>query len=259
MTIDIATVERFLSTAPRDRALYKACRDYAWRFDGENDLDNYTNGELGVMQEWLPGCHVVFDVGAHGGAWTEAALVLNPALEIHAFEPASDSFAALAGKPFPSQVRRLKLGLGAVAEERTLYHLGSDTQLRSLYARSGLEDRLASPTAGERVAITTLDAYCEAAGVSAIDYLKIDAEGHDLQVLRGAGSLIARHAVRFIQFEYGQPNIESRDLLKDFFAFFDGTRYNLYKIHAEGYSHHPRYDVGLENFQYQNWLAVRQG
>jgi FkbM family methyltransferase len=257
---DPADVARFLAAAPRDLALYKACRDYASHFDGENDLDSYTNGEYRVLATLLPDCAVAFDVGANRGDWCDSALALNPALEIHAFEPGADSFAALAARALPPQVRRHRLGLGAVAERRELYALGGDTRLASLYRRTGLEDdyKIATPSAGEPVTITTLDQYCADADVGAIDYLKIDTEGHDLQVLRGGADLIARRAVRFIQFEYGAGNVESRDLLKDFFAFFAETRYNLHKIHAEGYSHYPRYNVRLENFQYQNWLAVRQ-
>lgn len=260
MTIDSAAVIAFLTAAPRDLALYKACRDYAAHFDGENDLDGYTNGEYRVLATLLPECRTVFDVGANRGDWSDAALAVNPALELHAFEPGAAGYAALAARKLPASVRRNQVGLGAVAEQRELYALGPDTQLGSLYRRTGLEDdyKIETPEHGEPVTITTLDAYCAAAGVAAIDYLKIDTEGHDLQVLRGGAALFARRAVRFVQFEYGNGNIESRDLLKDFFAFFAQTGYNLHKIHAEGYSHYPRYNVRLENFQYQNWLAVRQ-
>jgi FkbM family methyltransferase len=260
MTIDIPSIERFLRTAPRDLALYKACRDYASHFDGENDLDAATNGEYRVLAMLLPDCKVAFDVGANRGDWAETALVLNPALEIHAFEPGAATFAALTARGLPPAVRCHALGLGAVAEQRELFPLGPDTRLASLYRRTGLEDdyKIETPAHGETVTITTLDAYCAEAGVAAIDFLKIDTEGHDLQVLRGAAGLIGRAAVRYIQFEYGASNVESRDMLKDFFAFFAGTRYNLHKVHAEGFSHYPRYNVRLENFQYQNWLAVRQ-
>jgi FkbM family methyltransferase len=260
MTLDTAAVIQFLTAAPRDLALYKACRDYASHFDGENDLDSYTNGEYRVLATLLPECAVAFDVGANRGDWSETALALNPALAIHAFEPGAASFAALTARKLPAAVRINHVGLGAAAEQRALYALGGDTRLASLYRRTGLEDdyKIETPTHGETVTITTLDTYCADAGVTAIDFLKIDTEGHDLQVLRGAADLIARRAVRFIQFEYGAGNVESRDLLKDFFAFFAETRYNLHKIHAEGFSHYPRYNVRLENFQYQNWLAVRQ-
>jgi FkbM family methyltransferase len=184
-------------------------------------------------------------------------LALNPALEIHAFEPSRDSFAQLAAKTQPPQVRRNNVGLGAAAEQRALYTLGADSALRSLYPRAGLEEYgIETPAVGEPVTITTLDAYCRTAGVDAIDYLKIDTEGHDLQVLRGAVGLIGRRAIRTIQFEYGSANVDSRDLLKDFFTFFSDTPYQLHKIHPEGDRHYPRYNVRLENFQYQNWLAV---
>lgn len=249
-----------LRAAPRDLELYRACRDYAGRFDGENDFDSYTNGELKLLMRLLPDCRVVFDVGAHHGGWTEAALAINAALTIHAFEPSRDSYAVLSGKDLPPAVTRIRAGLGERDETRTLYTLGDDAQLRSLYRREGLEDdfRIETPREGETVTITTLDSYCRSTDIDAIDFLKIDTEGHDLRVLRGGTGLIDAGRIRFIQFEYGQANVESRDLLKDFFQFFTGRPYNLHKIHPDGFSHHPRYNVRLENFQYQNWLAVRQ-
>ncbi|MEJ0069514.1 MAG: FkbM family methyltransferase [Pseudomonadota bacterium] len=110
----------------------------------------------------------------------------TPALEVHAFEPARDNFAVLAAKRLP-QVVTNNVGLGARAEQRELYTLGTDTQLRSLYRREGLEDdyKIETPRTGEPVALITLDEYCATRGVARIDYLKIDTEGHDLQVLRG--------------------------------------------------------------------------
>jgi FkbM family methyltransferase len=257
MTDDISALERRLRAAPRDPALYKACRDYAGRFAGENDPDAYSNGEYRVLRAVMPESRVVFDVGAHVGGWCEAVLAINPALEVHAFEPARDSFAALAAKRLV-QVKVTNVGLGAAAEARELFSFGADTQLRSLYRREGLEDdyKLETPVTGERIALIALDDYCAQHGVERIDYLKIDTEGHDLQVLRGARGMLGRRAIRIIQFEYGQANIESRDLLKDFFAFFRDYPYNLHKIHAEGYSLHLRYNARLDNFQYQNWLAV---
>jgi FkbM family methyltransferase len=260
MSIDIAALEQYLRTAPRDGALYKACRGYVWRFDGENDLEPYTNGEWRTLAEHMPRCRVVFDVGANHGDWIETVLTLNPALEVHAFEPSRESFAELAAKQLPPQVRRNNLGLGAAAEQRALYAIGVDSAMRSLYPRAGLEEYgIETPTAGEPVTITTLDAYCRTACVDAIDYLKIDTEGHDLQVLRGASGLIGRRAIRCIQFEYGSANVDSRDLLKDFFSFFSDTPYQLRKIHPEGDRPYPRYNVRLENFQYQNWLALCAG
>src|SRR4051812_49097214 len=262
MTIDARSAELFLQTAPRDLPLYNACRAYAWRFDGENNFDSYTNGELRLVRSVIDNCRVVFDVGANRGEWTETVLTLNPALEVHAFEPSPETFNELGQKKLPSSVRLNNVGLGDAREARELYQVGAEThsELRSLYRREGLEDDfgLAVRATAERVEIITLDEYCRNSGVEEIDYLKIDTEGHDLKVLRGALGMIQRHAIRFIQFEYGMGNIESRDLLKDFFELFKGYKYNLHKIHPDGVSHFPRYNARLEGYHYQNWMVVRQ-
>ncbi|MEJ0069476.1 MAG: hypothetical protein WDO24_12925 [Pseudomonadota bacterium] len=61
-----------------------------------------------------------------------------------------------------------------------------------------------------------------------------DAEGHDLKVLEGGAGKFATRAIGAAQFEYGGANIDSRDLLKDFFAFFQDLRYDLYKLRPDG-------------------------
>jgi hypothetical protein len=63
--------------------------------------------------------------------------------------------------------------------------------------------------------------------------------------------------VRIVQFEYGGCNIDSRVLLKDLFAFFSDYRYLLFKIMPTCVEKHEVYSQRLENFQYQNWIAVR--
>jgi hypothetical protein len=48
----------------------------------------------------------------------------------------------------------------------------------------------------------TLDGFCQARGVAQIDVLKVDAEGHDLAVLQGAGGLLAGGHVKFVFIEF---------------------------------------------------------
>jgi FkbM family methyltransferase len=257
---DVATVRRFLDGAPRDLDLYNACCAYSWRFDGENNFDSYSNGELALMRFALPHCRVAVDVGANRGRWIETALTINPALALHAFEPSTATFALLAAVQFSPHVTLNRIALGERAEEGELFEFGGEptSELRSLYKRAGAQDyRVTEPSGSERVAITTLDRYCAEHELASIDFLKIDTEGHDLRVLHGARDLVARRAIRFVQFEYGPPNIDSRTWLKDFFDFFSGHGYALHKLHPSGYSHYPAYLARLENFRYQNWVALR--
>lgn len=54
----------------------------------------------------------------------------------------------------------------------------------------------------EPVAMVTLDDYCQRQRIRAVDYLKIDVEGYEINVLRGARDIIARSPEILIQTEY---------------------------------------------------------
>lgn len=52
------------------------------------------------------------------------------------------------------------------------------------------------------VSALTLDSFCVSAGVNRVDVLKIDTEGHDLEVLQGAHRLLCERRIRFVYFEF---------------------------------------------------------
>ena len=193
--------------------------------------------------------HVV-DVGAAYGYIAETFLKQGWTADL--LEPDPDWQATL--KRLTAYGSRMRLFPFAAAdrdEDSVTFHLNKTPGLAGL-----APSPLGGTTRTVAVRAVRLDSFVAEQNIGAIDFLKIDTEGHDLQVLRGARGLLDRRAVRIIQFEYGQANIESRDLLKDFFAFFRDYGFNLHKINAEGYSLHLRYNARLDNFQYQNWLAV---
>jgi FkbM family methyltransferase len=259
MTFDVRALVEALPLAPLDDALHVACHNYVLRHNGDGNPHPETNGELAILRSIMPTCQLAFDVGAHTGAWIDAALALNPNVTIHAFEPSTTNFAALQLKPLPANVILRKLALGARIEERELFLFEAHGELNSLYPIALPEGYpVEHADASETVSVITLDAYCADHGIRWIDFLKIDAEGHDLKVLQGGAGKLATRAIGAVQFEYGGANIESRDLLKDFFLFFHDIRYDLYKLRPTGVTPMLRYDSRLENFTYQNWLAVRR-
>ncbi len=89
-----------------------------------------------------------------------------------------------------------------------------------------------------------------------IDLVKVDVEGHELEVFKGAAGMLAQGKIKRIQFEYGGCNIDSRVLLKDLFEFLLPYGYAFYKVFPRELRRVPRYDQRLENFQYQNWVAA---
>jgi len=87
-----------------------------------------------------------------------------------------------------------------------------------------------------------------------IDYVKIDVEGHELDVLEGFGSIIDN--VRIIQFEFGGANIDTRTFFQDFWYFFTNKNYSLYRITPIGVLPIRKYTELDEFFSTTNYIAV---
>ena len=203
----------------------------------------------------------VFDVGANQGQFARllAGEMAGLPLELHAFEPARASYEALSRNAAGIAGAVLnQCGLGAAAGEFTLYYDRPGSGLASLSKRSLAHAGIAFE-ASEPVRLDTLDAYCAARGIETIDLLKIDVEGHELDVLHGGEGLFARRAVAMVSFEFGGCNIDTRTYFRDFHAFFTarGLR-RLFRLTPAGFLVPiGRYQEIHEQFRTTNFLALR--
>lgn len=250
------SISRLLLNLPGD-AGYRLARKIVDRRNGDNDNRAGRNGELLVMRALLPRASVVFDVGANIGEWTARALEVNPNAEIHAFEPSLTTFARLQQRDFPPNVHRNALAAGAAEEDRAFFVFDDVNGKNSLYRREGLSTR--ATKSSSTVHVTTLDRYCEGAGVRHINFLKIDVEGHELAVLEGARELLRAGRIDYVQFEYGGTYIDAGHLLRDVWTLLarTGDGYGVFKIKSGGLLPVPEYRQALETYQYSNWLLVR--
>ncbi len=199
---------------------------------------------------------VVFDVGANRGDFTLAALeALGPATRLLAFEPSPQSFGllTLALNRHPT-VELHNLGLGEQPGRLNLYSEGVGSGMASLYQRD-LQALGRALDHVEQVEVTTLDLFCAEHQITAIDYLKLDVEGHELSVLHGAQGLLAADAIRLIQFEFGGCAIDARVFLRDLYHLLNG-RFRVYRMLRDGLAFLPRYSERDEVFVTTNFLAV---
>ena len=261
MTLKSLLKRIILFVIPADnQLLYRLSKWYLDLYNNENNDDMRTNGELQLIRRILPLCTIVFDVGANVRNWTSLALTINPQLTVHCFEPSEATYQRLLNNRFSPSIICNNYGLSSTAVMSTLYVFGNGSGINSLYQRQGWEEGwgLSCPTCGEPVRLETLDGYCQRAKIQTIDFLKIDVEGHELEVLKGATNMLAKGGIRFIQFEYGGCNIDTKVLLKDFFEFFQPLPYTFHKICSKKLLRVERYDQRMENFQYQNWVVVKK-
>ncbi len=221
------------------------------------------SGEIALMKRFARTGRrdlIVFDVGANCGQFLSLAVgrLGNQLQSIHSFEPAAATFAALQqARPDHAGVVLNNLALGAAAGQAELYYDAEKSGLASLTKRD-LGFRQIEFERHETITVSTLDAYCAGKNISHIDWLKLDVEGHEFDVLRGGSAMFAKNAVGLVTFEFGGCNIDTRIFLRDFHQFFATRNMDLYRITPGGYfSRIARYRETEEQFATANFVALR--
>ncbi len=154
------------------------------------------------------------DVGTHVGYFsTLAAAMVGPEGSVISFEPEADNFSGLVDNVRLNgfaQVEPVHMAVGEEEGEAVFFvnadndggHALWDVGLHAFNARS----RAAPQT--RRVPVTSLDAYLRGRGVSAVRAIKIDAEGAEQHVLRGAAELLRAAPVPFVICEVNRFGLE---------------------------------------------------
>jgi FkbM family methyltransferase len=143
-----------------------------------------------------------FDVGANVGQTAKKALGAFPSVSVVCFEPHPATFAQLtANVAKKKRVAPHNLALGSETGEAVLHQYES-SDLNSLNPNSPYVSRFHPDAKSVAVQVTTLDEFCAAHSVGKIDVLKIDTEGFDAMVLRGAQGMLSRGAIKFVYTEF---------------------------------------------------------
>jgi len=147
---------------------------------------------------------VVFDVGSNEGQSIVDFANWFPNACIHGFEPANQPFVILSSKF--SQYDRIKthnFALGSAPGNEELSS-GKNSERGSFhFGKTG--DRVINR---QQVKVKTIDSFCRVNEIDSVSFVKIDTEGHDLEVLRGAEGMLRSHAIDLIQIE-ATPDYEN--------------------------------------------------
>ncbi len=239
--------------APRiDRALVRLHQLY------ENlDYDFGSNGERRVLERLAQSgeVSVIFDVGANVGTWTQMAADLFPAATIHAFEIVPETYSALAsnvaGHP---QVHAHPVGLSDHAGDTLVNYVPGGSEAATL-VDGAIEEFFQRQTERVSARLEVGDEVAAQQGITAIDFLKLDVEGAEYEVLSGFQTMLASGAIRIIQFEYGYVNVITKHLLRDFYELLEGAEMVVGKIYPGLVDFRP-YRLQHEDFLGPNFLAV---
>ncbi len=148
---------------------------------------------------------VVYEVGAHIGAWTVFLVQGVPAGRVHAFEPRADLCRELAANLALNRLTNVEIHALAVGRETGEADFG-------VYPKTG-DGRhslviLEHHGQVERVPVIRLDDVPGLLGAAAATVLKIDCEGAEGWVLEGAARQLADPRLRLIYLELHRGRIE---------------------------------------------------
>ena len=172
-------------------------------------------------------------------------------LRLHAFEPDKAAFARLTQTLDGAPADLSRIALSDRAGTAVLHVAGPAAGTNSLYIQSPAPN----PAAGGQVTTSTLDGYAERSGITRFALVKVDAEGHDLAVLRGARGLLAERRIAVAQFEYNHRWILGRFFLRDAFELVQALGYRVGKLTPRGVEFYPGWDAELETFVEGNYVA----
>ncbi len=164
-----------------------------WGFEQVYFDGTFETGTSEVIAEIVRSDDFVLDVGANFGWYTVLAARQLTTGVCHAFEPVARSFAKLEGN-----VRRNRL------EARTVLNrvgLSERSAVGNIYTFAGLPLGYASSStlgrrdwSKEEVHFTTVDEYVRQRNLPRVDIVKMDVEGGEMAVLRGAEGLLSAEA-----------------------------------------------------------------
>ena len=211
---------------------------FSRRFTEQDEFSKILNG-LGLKENLM-----IFDVGAHKGQTSSHLYKLFRNSIIHAFEPSPYLFAEIEKNISKRKnIRCHNFALGEANEKAFLTKPDSDLCGQVVKAQ---ENNSTS------ISVRRLDEFCLNENISAIDLLKIDVEGNERSVLKGASGMLERNAIKaiFLECDFNKED-KQHSYFFDIFDFlskkdfcfqglFDVVRYS------------PSYGIGFCNALFLN-------
>lgn len=158
---------------------------------GDMFFSAYEPDEVAILERYLEPGDVFVDVGANIGYLTAiGASLVGPEGEVHSFEPVPEYFSrleALCGANSRYAIRANAMALGerdgsAEIAQAANGNIGWNTMVPGML-RGEVRARHAVP-------VQRLDRYLAQRGIARVALIKIDAEGFELPILRGASSFL---------------------------------------------------------------------
>ena len=181
-------------------------------------IGTYDRAESRLMKRYLRPGNICFDIGAQAGYHTlYASTVVGPAGRVFAFEPAPKNIANIKKHVAMNHLANVAVVEAAVSNVDGVSHFD--------FGISAVAGHLAT-NGGIVVRTITLDHEIDSGALPEPDYIKIDAEGAELNILEGARNMLARrHPTLSVETHQWMPQFAT--IRRDCIEFLSRLGYTL--------------------------------
>ena len=179
---------------------------------------------------------VAFDVGMNFGYYT--CLLASRCKEVHGFEPVGWLAKRARANVELNGFKNVTINDLALSDHAGRAQLNLPAETDSNWGTSSLVHKSSSPTDTVEVTLSTLDDYVASHGISRLDFMKVDVEGAEHLVFRGAEKTLERMRPTLIFEHNPESGSEASRLLQK-------LGYGLFDLNERPMSVHeaPLHDV----------------
>lgn len=202
------------------------------------------------VKKYIGNPKFIFDLGANRGSYTDFVLSLFPDVHMILFEPNSIWFNHLRQK-YSSNLRIDVKGLlvgNKIGDSIFYYFTNNNDQLSSIYKRPVFFDLPMQETSKSMVTLDFIIENCS----PYVDFIKVDTEGAEFDVLKGAEKSLREKRIKFLQIEYGGTYPDAGITMKEVIEFVNSFGYKAYSYNGSFTELHP--ETFVEDFHYDNYL-----
>lgn len=146
------------------------------------------------INQFLKKAPIIIDAGANLGTFSIFAAHLSPQSHVYSFEPVVDTFRLLkSNTKHYSQITCVNSGLGDEISQKNIFVYSQNTG-GSVFEDSPYFGKSNGKAGGktELANVLTIDAFIAEHGIPRVDFIKIDTEGYEARILKGARESIKK-------------------------------------------------------------------
>ena len=168
---------------------------------------------------------LMLDIGSHTGYWTRHFLKYFNNCECHMFEPQNHLHKHCSDITSLDNVCIHGLGVGETTEDKTFTYVERADSCTFNISRNESELKGYKQ---EKLKVISLNDFLDQNNLSKPNIVKIDAEGLDLAVLRGASSILGNTEIILIECAIGE--VDSDNSIYNVIQFLHSKNYRVFEI-----------------------------